>query len=268
MPNLFWKAAICGLAISAPVHAQRVEVMRFDHIVMASAPSNSPDGSSKVGTENAVVAEALDTAFQLYGAEAQHQAFMPGGPAVAAWPPAQYVSPCGPLPYHPRRDLSLRTEARRLRLYPVIAQVACEEGVPVGLFDALVAQESRYDVSALSPKGAIGLAQLMPGTARTLGVYRPWNVTDNLRGGARYLRSHLLEFKRVDLALAAYNAGPGRVRRLQRVPAIAETQGYVTAITRAWTMATARYATVGFTIPVAPIAAEGTMQIGAQILSY
>ncbi len=76
----------------------------------------------------------------------------------------------------------------------------------------------------------MGLAQLMPGTARQLGVSNPWNVVDNLRGAARYLRAQLDEFERYDLALGAYNAGPGRVRRAGRVPSIRETLDYVRTI--------------------------------------
>ena len=76
--------------------------------------------------------------------------------------------------------------------------------------DALVIQESRYNPTAISPKGAFGLGQLMPGTARQLGVDR-YSLDGNLRGAARYLSWQLREFGRVDLALAAYNAGPGRV---------------------------------------------------------
>lgn len=151
---------------------------------------------------------------------------------------------CAAAPYRIRGDLAASTEARRLRLYPLISQVACETGVPVGLFDALVSQESRYNLSALSPKGAMGLTQLMPGTARSLGVLDPWQPVENLRGGARYLRQQLDEFGRVDLALAAYNAGPGRVRGRGRIPQIAETIGYVAAVTRAWSASQTRTPTL------------------------
>ena len=151
---------------------------------------------------------------------------------------------CAAAPYRIRGDLAASTEARRLRLYPLISQVACETGVPVGLFDALVSQESRYNLSALSPKGAMGLTQLMPGTARSLGVLDPWQPVDNLRGGARYLRQQLDEFGRVDLALAAYNAGTGRVRGRGRIPQIAETIGYVAAVTRAWSASLTRTPTL------------------------
>src|SRR3546814_710119 len=75
--------------------------------------------------------------------------------------------------------------------------------------DAMLIQESRYNPMALSPKGAFGLGQLMPGTAKQLGVDR-YSLHGNLRGAARYLSWQLREFGRVDLALAAYNAGPGR----------------------------------------------------------
>jgi len=93
-------------------------------------------------------------------------------------------------------------------------------------------QESRWNPSAISPKGAVGLAQLMPATARDLGV-DPADPVANLKGGARYLRSLLDQFDGdVEKALAAYNAGPGRVRSAGGVPAIAETRAYVTSIVR------------------------------------
>lgn len=135
-----------------------------------------------------------------------------------------------PRAYRPRRDLHPSVEERRSALYPLVARIACEIGVPPALLDALIVQESRYNGRALSSKGAVGLTQLMPSTARQLGVANAWNVHDNIRGGARYLRQQLDEFGRVDLALAAYNAGPGRVRRTRRIPAIRETQGYVATI--------------------------------------
>ncbi len=95
------------------------------------------------------------------------------------------------------------------------------------LLAALVHQESGWRTGAHSPKGAIGLAQLMPTTARQLGV-NPLDPASNLLGGARYLRNMLDRFDGdVALALAAYNAGPARVSRARGVPAIAETSAYV-----------------------------------------
>lgn len=98
------------------------------------------------------------------------------------------------------------------------------------LIEALVWQESRWRERAVSPAGARGLAQLMPGTARELGV-NPDDPFANLEGGARYLRQQLDRFDGdVEKALAAYNAGPGRVRAANGIPAIRETQHYVAAV--------------------------------------
>jgi soluble lytic murein transglycosylase-like protein len=106
---------------------------------------------------------------------------------------------------------------------------ALRHGVPADLFLRLVQQESGWNVGALSHKGAIGLAQLMPDTARLLGV-DPHDPQQNLEGGARYLRTQFDTFGTWDLALAAYNAGPGAVIQHGGIPPYAETRGYVAAI--------------------------------------
>jgi soluble lytic murein transglycosylase-like protein len=114
----------------------------------------------------------------------------------------------------------------------VLMQAAAAANISPTLLSALVWQESRWNPQAVSPKGAMGLAQLMPATARYLGV-NPADPVANLHGGARYLRQLLDQFDgNVEKALAAYNAGPGRVRSAGGVPAIAETQNYVTSIVR------------------------------------
>ncbi len=101
--------------------------------------------------------------------------------------------------------------------------------IPEDLFLRLVQQESGWYAGAVSPKGAIGLAQLMPGTAQLLGV-DPHDPEENLEGGARYLRAQFERFGRWDLALAAYNAGPEAVEQHGGIPPYAETVGYVKAI--------------------------------------
>ena len=141
---------------------------------------------------------------------------------------------CAAPTYQPSFGFGRAAEDRRRTIFPLIHQAACEFGLPVGLFDALIMQESRYQPTAVSPKGAFGLAQLMPGTARELGV-DPYSLRDNIRGGARYLKQQVDRFGRYDLALAAYNAGPGRVERRRQVPQIAETQAYVRTIMSTWT---------------------------------
>ncbi|EPR17168.1 hypothetical protein RLDS_03695 [Sphingobium lactosutens DS20] len=139
---------------------------------------------------------------------------------------------CGVLPYRPTGFLRADAESRRASYYQLMSGIACEYGIPVGLFDAMIIRESRYRTDALSPKNAFGLTQLMPGTAASLGVNR-YSVEDNLRGGARYLRQQLDRFGHYHLALAAYNAGPGRVRG-GLVPRIAETQAYVDNVLMNW----------------------------------
>ncbi len=111
-----------------------------------------------------------------------------------------------------------------------VQELASRFDLSPALIEALVWQESRWNAAALSPKGAQGLAQLMPGTARELGVdARDPNA--NLEGGARYLRAQLDRFDGdLEKALAAYNAGPGRVERAGGIPNIQETKTYVAAI--------------------------------------
>jgi len=137
---------------------------------------------------------------------------------------------CGPVRYAPHPMLNAAQEMRRYRHYGQMAAAACGAGVPVELFDALIIQESRYNPQAVSPKGATGLAQLMPGTARTLGVFDRWSVAQNLDGGARYLRQQLDTFGNWALALGAYNAGPGNVTKYGGLPPFRETRGYVRSI--------------------------------------
>jgi len=139
---------------------------------------------------------------------------------------------CGPMAYRLTGFLRPQAEARRASFYNVMTAIACENGISPGLFDAMIIQESRYDPGAVSPRKAFGLAQLMPGTAQQLGV-NSYDPVQNLRGGARYLRQQLDKFGQVHLALAAYNAGPARIRGAA-VPPIPETRDYVATILANW----------------------------------
>ena len=111
----------------------------------------------------------------------------------------------------------------------VARDAARRHGVPEDLFLRLVQQESGWNPSARSHKGAIGLAQLMPFTARALGV-DPHDPHQNLEGGARYLAQQYRKFGSWRLALAAYNAGPGAVEKHGGVPPFRETRNYVRKI--------------------------------------
>lgn len=116
-----------------------------------------------------------------------------------------------------------------------IAAAAIRHGVDVGLLTALVEQESSFNPQAVSPVGAQGLTQLMPATARSLGVTNPMDPVQNLNGGAKYLAQMMREFNGdTRLALAAYNAGPGAVRRHGGIPPYRETQNYVSRIMSRW----------------------------------
>ena len=114
--------------------------------------------------------------------------------------------------------------------YLALARAAAQRhGIPEDLFLRLVQRESGWNPTAVSTKGAQGLAQLMPGTADLLRV-DPADPKQNLEGGARYLRMMYDRFGDWKLALAAYNAGPEAVERHGGVPPYAETQGYVSHI--------------------------------------
>ena len=113
-----------------------------------------------------------------------------------------------------------------------IDQAASRYGVDPSLVSAVVQQESGFDTNATSSAGAAGLMQLMPATAQSLGVTNPYDPTQSIDAGTRYLKGLLDEFGGdTSLALAAYNAGPNAVRAYGGVPPYPETQAYVTNIT-------------------------------------
>jgi soluble lytic murein transglycosylase-like protein len=121
------------------------------------------------------------------------------------------------------------------RYYELAREAAEANAVPVELLLAVAEVESGFDPRAVSPKGALGLMQLMPATASLLGVTDPFDPRQSVGGGARLLRSLLDEFGgQLVLALAAYNAGAGVVRRYGVIPPIKETQEYVVAVLKAY----------------------------------
>ena len=120
-----------------------------------------------------------------------------------------------------------------------IQDSSARHAVPAPVVEAVAWQESRFNQAAVSPKGALGVMQLMPGTASKLGV-DPADLRANIDGGAAYLAEQLRRFGDLRLALAAYNAGPNAVIRYGAVPPYAETQAYVRAIMGRLAAATGR----------------------------
>ncbi len=112
-------------------------------------------------------------------------------------------------------------------LIRLAAETARAQGISPAVFVALVETESGFNPQAVSPAGAMGLSQLMPATARTLGVSHPLNPEQSLTGGAKYLAQLMAEFHSLPLALAAYNAGPAAVRFYGGVPPYPQTRAYV-----------------------------------------
>jgi len=112
-----------------------------------------------------------------------------------------------------------------------ILYYARKYGIPEGLFLNLVRAESNFNPQAVSPKGAMGLCQLMPQTAKELGVKNPFDVDENLNAGAKYLKRLYKKYKDWKLALAAYNAGEGAVDRYRGIPPYRETVIYVEKVT-------------------------------------
>ncbi len=146
-----------------------------------------------------------------------------GAPRTAAAAPARTPAvPAGTTP----GDWATRLPEAGRRWAGAIQEAADRHGVDPALLASLVWTESGFQPDAVSHAGARGLAQLMPATAAGMGV-DPDDPAQNLDGGARFLRAMLDRFGTVELGLAAYNAGPGRVAQAGGIPRIPETQAYV-----------------------------------------
>lgn len=132
-------------------------------------------------------------------------------------------------------------ESNERQFDPVIRKVAGEQGLDPDLLRSLVSVESNFDPVAISPKGAMGLTQLMPETARSLGVDNVFHPEQNLGAGAKYLRTLLDKYDGdLTLALAAYNAGEKAVETYQGIPPYPETEMYVREVLRRYRKAKER----------------------------
>ena len=174
---------------------------------------------------SSVVATAMALSLGGGGAAAQVLEIQPDGGVVTHAGPAIHsdegvtliAPPAAPARYAPA-DVA-----------QAIQESAARHAVATPLIEAVAWQESRFNQAAVSPKGALGVMQLLPKTASDLGV-NPSDLRSNIDGGAAYLAQMIRRFGDLKLALAAYNAGPGAVERYGGVPPYAETQSYVRAI--------------------------------------
>jgi soluble lytic murein transglycosylase-like protein len=176
--------------------------------------------------------------------------YTPGGTAIDPSPslslgslPSQAVPAVlmGPNPEDPNKMIHTSGPAAVARFDAVASKIpyaaeirsaALKAGIDPLLLASLVKAESNFHVGSKSGCGAEGLCQLMPRIATAMGVADPWNAQQNLNGGAKYLAKQLKGFSRVDMALAAYNAGPGAVGHLGAVPD--SKKGYVAKILKTW----------------------------------
>ena len=226
-----WTMCLAGLFVSCAAQAHEAQLVRFGATAEAiSAPLENASRPAfllnNIGLGPAKpVRQQRDDAEEAVGVLVK----APAAGGVEPDPCAQSVMPI--VTTAVTREAALR----RQQYWPLVAAAECHHGLPTGLLDALVLQESRYLPTALSPAGALGLAQLMPETAHHLGVTDRLDPFANLNGGARFLRAMLDRFGSVPLALAAYNAGPGRVAGARGIPANSETPDYVRNVLNFWT---------------------------------
>jgi soluble lytic murein transglycosylase-like protein len=193
-------------------------------VALAQAPA--PDAQVPAPAVQAVAAEAPAAESPAFDEDAELLSDDdPRWREEQAWIPARRVPGKGAKSRAPRPPAGVR-----LPYGAEIGAAARRHGLPAALLAGLVWQESGFNARARSRSGARGLTQLMPATARLLGVRRVYDPVQNLDGGARYLRVQLATFGSKTLALAAYNAGPGAVRRHRGVPPFAETRSYVARV--------------------------------------
>jgi soluble lytic murein transglycosylase-like protein len=212
MVKTFLTAAV-AMAVLACAAPARAELVFFATGRTMSVKSHRVDGESVVLTLRSGGEIVCDAA------------------AVARFAPDEVPYPEPEVAAAPDIEALVQAEAVVVPYGEIIDKVAAEQGVNAKLVRALVQVESAYQPRARSPKGAMGLMQLMPATARQYGLADPYDPVSNIEAGIKHLKSLLQRFpKSVALALAAYNAGEAAVMRFNAIPPYAETRNYVTRI--------------------------------------
>ena len=214
-----------------------MKVLLIGGIAIASAmPANAQDLPTPDAPEqHASPSHGIRIADALNGFQLVEHGFWQSAQAAPA--PSSSVAENGRVNLPHRYEPKAKTAPsgfRRASYLPHVYAAEAKYSLPTGLLDALVWTESRYNPLAVSPAGAAGLGQLMPATAKELGVFNRFDPMANIFGAARYLRQMLDRFGVVHLAVAAYNAGPGAVERAGGIPRNGETPGYVRDVLRHW----------------------------------
>ncbi len=209
-----WKAAQDFEAIFM---RQIFQSMRKASAILTETEGETPDSTTQM----------TDMAWDGMADQVAHQ----GGMGLAKILYPQFLKDPSALdratqPVAPTRASSAYAPARGTSLDQAVRQAASDTGLDESLIRAVIHTESRGKTDAISPKGAIGPMQLMPATAKELGV-DPHDPTQNILGGSRYLAQMKDRFGSDALALAAYNAGPGAVQHHGGIPPYAETRSYV-----------------------------------------
>jgi soluble lytic murein transglycosylase-like protein len=221
------KLVICGLLAIAPIAPVLADQDASD-IAPETQPERPVDPSA-TAQGGYRISNAGDFAL------VEHGYWSPPINPSPAETPATFSLDAGPTLPDFRHPLKMmKTNFRREAFLPHVYAAELRFALPSGLLDALIWTESRYNPIAVSKVGAAGLGQLMPGTAKDLGVSNRFDPYANILGAARYLRQMFDQFGVVHLALAAYNAGPGAVKKRRAIPLNGETPGYVSSVLKRW----------------------------------
>lgn len=165
------------------------------------------------------------------------------------------------------RELA-RTIALRFSGEPGVRKAGLNALTFIEIFEALIDAESSFDPDEVSPKGAMGLGQLMPSTAQDLKVSDPFDPQQNLLGSAQYLTNLLQDFGSLELALAAYNAGPERVKEHKGIPPYKETHAYIARIFQAAGLGTDKSPNTSPPAPSVPINREQPLKGDASVWEF
>lgn len=219
-------AAPAGTASVTPTTPAPAGTWQYREPAPAEAPAAAVQGSDAEAGETRVVRGAVYRVRRPDGVNEYTNIRPRGGKGEVALL-FHYIATCRACDVNSTIDWA--STPLQLERYAVeIGSAASEYGLDAALLRALIHAESAFDPRALSHKGAQGLTQLMPATASSLGVQNAFDPAENIRGGARYLAGLLRDFNGDErLATAAYNAGPGAVRKYDGVPPYAETRVYV-----------------------------------------